>query len=51
MLITIDKYTTPEEINKALKTSKVQKKKVNQFFGKLKGNFGDGLEYQKNIRS
>ena len=51
MVITINKYTKAEEIDKELKKLKASKKKgLNSFYGKLKDVFGDGLEYQKKIR-
>ncbi len=52
MVITINKDTRPEEIDKALKQmQKSKKKNVSRYYGKLKGVFGDGLEYQKKIRN
>ncbi|MEP6614105.1 MAG: hypothetical protein ABJA76_19515 [Mucilaginibacter sp.] len=52
MVITINKDTKTEEINEALKKlPKTKKKSMKSFYGKLKGTFGDGLEYQKNIRN
>ena len=52
MVITIDKYTKTEEIEEALKKiQKSKKKSLSSFYGKLKGVFGDGLEYQKGFRN
>ena len=51
MVITINKNTKAEEIDAALKQLQKSKKKgLSSFYGKLKGAFGDGLEYQKKIR-
>jgi len=51
MVITINKNTKTEEINEALKKLlKAKKKDLSNFCGKLKGVFGDGMEYQKKIR-
>jgi hypothetical protein len=53
MVITINKNTKSEEIGAALQKLNKSKKKSNltDYFGKLKGAFGDGLEYQKKIRN
>jgi hypothetical protein len=49
MVITINKDTKAEEIEASLKKlQKSKKKDLSSFYGKLKGTFGDGLEYQKN---
>ena len=32
------------------KLKKAEEKKLTDFFGKLKGHFGDGLEYQRKLR-
>jgi hypothetical protein len=51
MIITINKDTKSEEIDEALKKlPKLKKKSLRSFYGKLKGTFGDGMEYQKKIR-
>ncbi|HEY4323427.1 MAG TPA: hypothetical protein VGN20_05560 [Mucilaginibacter sp.] len=51
MVITINKDTKAEEIKEALKKlKKSDKKSLSSFYGKLKGAFGDGMEYQKKIR-
>ncbi|BAU52907.1 hypothetical protein [Mucilaginibacter gotjawali] len=51
MVITTNKDTKPEELDEALKKmQKSKKKKLSSFYGKLKGVFGDGLEYQKKLR-
>ena len=52
MVITINKDTKPEEITRELE--KLKKPQNNQglaeYYGKLKGAFGDGMEYQKKLR-
>ena len=53
MVITINKNTNSKEIDEALKkleNSKKGKKNLNSFYGKLKGVFGDAMEYQKKVR-
>jgi len=51
MVITINKDTKAEDIDKAIKKlPKSKKKSLSNFYGKLKGAFGDGLEYQKKVR-
>jgi len=53
MVITINKDTKSKEIDKALKKldkSKKQKSLID-FYGKLKGTFGDAMEYQKKVRN
>jgi hypothetical protein len=51
MVITVNKNTKAEEIDEALKKlQKSKKKNLSSFYGKLKGAFGDGLEYQKKLR-
>ena len=51
MVITVNKDTKPEDIDKAIKKLPAKKEKnLSSFYGKLKGAFGDGLEYQKKIR-
>jgi len=51
MVIKINKDTKAEELDEALKKlQKSKKKDLSSFYGKLKGVFGDGLEYQKKIR-
>jgi hypothetical protein len=51
MVIMVDKNATPETIAKALnKLQKTNKKSLRSFYGKLKGAFGDALEYQKSMR-
>ncbi|WP_259068176.1 hypothetical protein HDF24_08215 [Mucilaginibacter sp. X4EP1] len=52
MVITVNKDTQSEEIEKALKKMQKSKKKtLLSFYGKLKGTFGDGMDYQKTIRN
>ncbi len=50
MVITINKDTTPKELDLALKKLHQDKKKkgLTKYYGKLKGAFGDGMLYQKN---
>jgi hypothetical protein len=51
MVITINKSTKAEEIDAALKKmQKARKKNLSSFYGKLKGAFGDGMDYQKKMR-
>jgi len=52
MVITIKKNTKSEDIAIALKKLEKSKetKTLSSFYGKLKGAFGDGLEYQKKVR-
>lgn len=54
MVVIINKDASKKDIEKALKKlNKAMPKKPNlsDFYGKLKGVFGDGLTYQKNIRN
>lgn len=54
MTIHLDKNSNPEEIKKqldSLANAQNKKKSLAEFSGKLKGVFGDGLEYQKKIRN
>ena len=52
MIITINKDSKLEDIETALKKIKKSKKEKNlsNFYGKLKGAFGDAIEYQKKVR-
>ncbi len=52
MVITINKDTKPDEIDAGLKKLSKSRKSggMAKYYGKLKGAFGDGLEYQKKIR-
>jgi len=52
MVITISKDTGTKEIKEALDKLKKSKKKttMSAYYGKLKGAFGDGLDYQKKLR-
>ena len=52
MVITIKKDTKSEDVAAALKKLEKSKetKSLTNFYGKLKGVFGDGLEYQKKMR-
>ncbi len=54
VVIKISKKSKPEETRKALdKLANTRKKgsiKLSDFYGKMKGVYGDGLEYQKKIR-
>ena len=54
MVITIKKGESKKEIEAAVKL--MQKKRTSkpslvEFYGKLKGKFGDGLAYQKSLRN
>jgi hypothetical protein len=54
MVVIIKKDATKEDIEKAIKMldeSLPKKQRLADFYGKLKGVFGDGLEYQKKIRN
>ena len=53
MVVVINKDTDKEEVRAALeKIKKASKKpKLTDFYGKLKGTFGDGLDYQKKLRN
>ena len=54
MTIHLDKGSNPEEIKKQLENlanAQNRKKSMSEFSGKLKGVYGDGLEYQKKIRN
>jgi len=53
MVITIKKDAKAKEIEAAVKSlEKSQKgKKLTSFYGKLKGVYGDALEYQKKVRN
>ncbi|WP_421940938.1 hypothetical protein [Pedobacter sp.] len=53
MVILIDKNSDKKTIEAALKKIKVDKKnlKLSDFAGKLKGVFGDGVDFQKKVRN
>jgi len=52
MVITVNKNTKISELDKELKKlQKTKKKGLSSFYGKLKGAFGDGMEYQKKVRN
>lgn len=53
MVVIINKDADQEEINAALKKikSNPEKPKLMDFYGKMKGKFGDGLLYQKKLRN
>ncbi|MBS1502894.1 MAG: hypothetical protein JST32_12580 [Bacteroidetes bacterium] len=53
MVITIKKDTQSKDIQAALKKleESKEKKTLTSFYGKLKGVFGDAMEYQKKIRN
>jgi len=58
MTVTIKKTDSIEEMNRKIEKvmragSKTKAKKtwdINKYFGKIKGVYGDGLEYQKKMR-
>lgn len=50
MLITIHKGADKKEIETALKPLEKKKPRLIDYYGKLKGVFGNGLEYQKKVR-
>ena len=54
MVVTINKNSKKEEIAEALKKlqqSTDKKPALIDFFGKLKGAYGDGVKYQQEIRN
>jgi len=53
MVITIKKGEGKKEIEAAVKrlAKKSNKPALSDFYGKLKGKFGDGLTYQKALRN
>jgi hypothetical protein len=54
MVITIKKGESKKEIAAAVKRltkKKAAKPALADFYGKLKGKFGDGLTYQKQLRN
>ena len=53
VIVKISAESSPSETKKALeKLPKNQSKKtLKEYFGKLPGAFGDGLEYQKKVRN
>lgn len=54
MIIKISRKSKPEETRKALdrlvSQRKKKGKKLSDFYGKMKGIYGNGLTYQKKIR-
>lgn len=55
MVIRITRKSKPEETRAALdklvnKRRKKRSKKLSEFYGKMKGAFGNGLQYQKKMR-
>ena len=53
MVIMIKKDADQDEIKAALEKIKAnsEKPKLMDFYGKMKGKFGDGLTYQKELRN
>lgn len=53
MVVIINKDANQEEIKNALNKIKANPEKLNliDFYGKMKGKFGDGLSYQKKLRN
>ena len=53
MVVVINKKTEKKEVKAALKkiVENSEKPKLADFFGKLKGVYGDGLNYQKKLRN
>jgi hypothetical protein len=55
IVVKISKKAKPEETRKALEklvgSRKKKARKLNYFYGKLKGAYGDGLVYQKKVRN
>ncbi|QPH37701.1 hypothetical protein [Pedobacter endophyticus] len=53
MVIVIDKKIDQRKVKEALKKledCQAKKTKLADFYGKLKNTFGDGVEYQEEIR-
>jgi len=54
MVVRITDKNKPEETKKALdklaRSRKKNSKKLSDFYGKMKGAFGDPLAYQKKVR-
>lgn len=52
MIVKIDANMSREEIDAALKRLQKSKNKhkLSDFYGKLKGVFGDAMKYQKRLR-
>jgi hypothetical protein len=52
MIIIVDRNTNFPEVEEALKKlqDSKKKKKLRDFYGKLKGAYGDGMDYQKEVR-
>ena len=42
---------TRKVLNKLAKSRSKKKKKLSDFYGKMPGSYGDGLDYQKKIRN
>lgn len=53
MVVVISKNADEAEIKNALKKMEANPKKteLKDFFGKMKGKFGDGLAYQQKLRN
>jgi len=56
VIVKISKNNSPQDTKTALeklakKTEKRKTKTLKDYFGKLPGAFGDGLEYQKKVRN
>lgn len=54
MVIVIDKKIDKRKVKdvlKKLEDRQAEKPKLADFYGKLKNTFGDGIEYQKKMRS
>lgn len=56
IVVKLSRNSSLEESKKALerlskKSSKQKSKTLKDYFGKLPGSFGDGLEYQKKVRN
>jgi hypothetical protein len=54
MVVRITKKNNPEQTKKALEklaiSSNRKKKSLSDFYGKMRGAFGNGLAYQKKLR-
>lgn len=42
---------TRKVLNKLAKSRRKKKKKLSDFYGKMPGTYGDGIDYQKKVRN
>jgi hypothetical protein len=50
MLMKHERLLTRKALDKLASHRKKRSKKLSDFYGKLKGTYGNGLEYQKKMR-